>query len=316
MEPFMIQQKVSEIKENISKVIIGKDDTVTMMMVAFLAGGHVLLEDVPGTGKTKLAKAIAASVASKFNRIQFTPDLLPSDVTGISVYKRNEEKFEFIPGPVFTNILLADEINRATPRTQSALLECMEEKQVTNDGVTRDLAAPFFIIATQNPVEMAGTYPLPEAQVDRFIMQLSIGFPSVEEEMSIIDRYISEDPLESLTSVCTCGDIVEMQESVKQIEVSGDVRRYIAEVIGATRKHTNLSVGVNPRGTLALVRCAQVYAAINGRGYVTPDDVKAVAEPVLKHRISAYATNREDTTDRILSEILNTVKVPTENWGV
>lgn len=314
MDIAFISENASKIKENIAKVIVGKDDVINLLLTALLADGHVLIEDMPGTGKTKLAKALAASLDADFNRIQFTPDLLPADITGLDIYNQKSGQFEFTKGPVFTNILLADEINRATPRTQSGLLECMEERQVTVDGQTHTLEAPFFLIATQNPIETAGTYPLPEAQLDRFMMQIKMGYPTVAEELQIINRYISHDPLEDLLPVCSKNDLFKMKEMVKEVFVHDSVKEYITHLVEATRKHPMLVLGVNPRGTLALLKCTQAYAAIMGRDYVTPDDVKALCTSVFSHRLLSYSTDRNTTVSRILSEILSSVEVPTESW--
>lgn len=314
MDIAFISENASKIKENIAKVIVGKDDVINLLLTALLADGHVLIEDMPGTGKTKLAKALAASLDADFNRIQFTPDLLPADITGLDIYNQKSGQFEFTKGPVFTNILLADEINRATPRTQSGLLECMEERQVTVDGQTHTLDEPFFLIATQNPVETAGTYPLPEAQLDRFMMQIKMGYPTVAEELQIINRYISHDPLEDLMPVCSKNDLFKMKEMVKEVFVHDSVKEYITHLVEATRKHPMLVLGVNPRGTLALLKCTQAYAAIMGRDYVTPDDVKALCTSVFSHRLLSYSTDRNTTVSRILSEILSSVEVPTESW--
>ena len=314
MDIAFISENASKIKENIAKVIVGKDAVINLLLTALLADGHVLIEDMPGTGKTKLAKALAASLDADFNRIQFTPDLLPADITGLDIYNQKSGQFEFTKGPVFTNILLADEINRATPRTQSGLLECMEERQVTVDGQTHTLDEPFFLIATQNPVETAGTYPLPEAQLDRFMMQIKMGYPTVAEELQIINRYISHDPLEDLMPVCSKNDLFKMKEMVKEVFVHDSVKEYITHLVEATRKHPMLVLGVNPRGTLALLKCTQAYAAIMGRDYVTPDDVKALCTSVFSHRLLSYSTDRNTTVSRILSEILSSVEVPTESW--
>ncbi len=308
--------KIDEVKANIGKVIIGKDDVIEKMLICLIAGGHVLLEDVPGTGKTMLAKSMAKSSELKFARIQFTPDLLPADITGLNIYNRAEERFHFVPGPVMTNVLLADEINRATPRTQSALLEAMQEEQVTVDGLTRKLESPFFVIATQNPVETAGTFPLPEAELDRFMMELSIGKLSVEEETALLTRYEKDTPLENLTSVITGEEILSIRKQLDEISIHPDLVKYIAALAGATREDPGIYMGVSPRGSLFLMKAAKASALLAGRLNVLPDDIKNMILPVFLHRI--IFVNRKDRYSKTeyLNSIINRVEVPSENFHV
>lgn len=306
---------LEKIKENVGKVMIGKEQVTDLLLASLAAGGHVLLEDVPGTGKTVLARSLAKSMEFRFGRVQFTPDLLPSDVTGLSYFNQEEGKFVFKEGPVFANLLLADEINRATPRTQSSLLECMAEGQVTVDGVTRKLEEPFFVIATQNPVETIGCYPLPEAQMDRFLMKIKMGSLSEEEERQMLERFIDAEPLQSLSSVCTAEEIRSLQKECRKVFVHPDLRDYIVRLTQATRKHENQSIaeGVSPRGTLALLRASQGYAMVQGRDYVVPEDIKFVAEPVLLHRlITDFADPAQKKT--FIQSLLDRIAVPTEDW--
>lgn len=315
MEIMDIKSNCDNIKNNIKKVIVGKESIIELLLTSLISNGHVLLEDVPGTGKTLLAKSFAASLHLDFKRIQFTPDLLPSDITGLNVYNPKNQEFNFIKGPAFSNVILADEINRATPRTQSSLLECMEEGQITTDGTTRKLRNPYIIIATENPVETAGTYPLPEAQLDRFLMKLSMGLPSNEDELEIINRFSSINPLDSLKPVCTPETILDMSNSYGKIFVHDEVKKYIIAIINATRHNEKISLGVSPRGTLSLFKACKALAAIRGYAYVTPDDVKYLAPFVLSHRIILVNnySNYKNNID-IINDILKQVTVPTENW--
>jgi MoxR-like ATPase len=300
------------IQANVARVIIGKADVTELLLVSLLVEGHVLLEDVPGIGKTTLAKALARSLDLSFARIQFTPDLLPGDVTGINFFNQKAQAFEFRPGPAFSQVLLADEINRATPRTQSALLEAMQERQATIDGQTYALPRPFLVLATQNPIELEGTFPLPEAQLDRFLMQVRLGYPSETEEEEILLRYQRDDPLAALAPVVTGAEAAALQERVREVHVSDGVRRYVAQVTRATREHPSVDLGVSPRGTLALFKASQALAALRGRDYVIPSDVQFLCSPILTHRvhISPQVRLRGRTPAQVIAEITDAVPAP------
>ncbi|MFP4250870.1 MAG: AAA family ATPase, partial [Armatimonadota bacterium] len=285
MELSQVTSCAEKIIESIETVIVGKHNAVEMTVAGFLSGGHILIEDIPGVGKTMLAKTLAKSVGGSFKRVQFTPDLLPADVTGSSVFNQVEGCFVFREGPVFANVVLADEINRATPKSQAAMLEAMEEFQVTADGVTYDLPKPFFVMATENPIEYEGTYQLPEAQLDRFIMRVSLGYPSADDEVEILTRQIKHHPIEDVTQVLDEGDAARLQESVRDVFLEESLKEYIVTIVGRTREHPDLELGSSPRGSLALMRCSQALAAVSGRDYVQPDDIKRVAVECLAHRM-------------------------------
>lgn len=304
----------NKVTENVSKVIVGKEKNIRKIIVAFISSGHVLLEDVPGLGKTKLARSLSKSMNCSFKRIQFTPDLLPSDLVGIYYYNQKTQEFEYRQGPILSQFLLADEINRATPRTQSALLECMEERQVTVEGNTIKLKKPFFIIATQNPIEQFGTFPLPEAQLDRFFMKLSMGYPNFNDEKNMIDRFIEVDPLEELQAVVSMEEIEYVQNNFNKVYVSEDIKKYILEIVVATRNHIEVELGCSPRATLNLIKGSQVLAAISGRGYVIPEDVKELAVDILSHRLVLKSEMNlgNDKTSGIIEEIINTIEAPLE----
>ncbi len=310
----MIAEVAQRLQANVQRVIVGKDEVIRLALVAVLCEGHVLLEDVPGIGKTTLARALAASLGCTFRRIQFTPDLLPSDVTGLNWFNQQAQEFQFRPGPVMSQVVLADEINRATPRTQSALLEAMQERQVTVDGVTRLLQRPFLVMATQNPIELEGTFPLPEAQIDRFLLRIKIGYPTREEENNILERFRLRDPFPDLQAVTTGEELMKLEEERRQVHVEDSLRDYVVRVARATREHKEIVLGASPRASLALYQSAQAWAAMAGRAFVLPDDVKAMAPHVLTHRlmISPQAQLRGRQPEELVSDIVDTVPVPVE----
>ena len=310
-----VQEATRAIRQNASRVIVGKEEVIDLLMVALLCEGHVLFEDVPGIGKTTLAKTLAKSLGCTFQRIQFTPDLLPSDITGITFFNQKKSEFEFRPGPLLAQIVLADEINRATPRTQSALLEAMEERQISVERETVMLPRPFTVIATQNPIELEGTFPLPEAQIDRFLMRIRLDYPSHSEERLILQRFKETQPLDDLQAVLTGARLQELQHMIRRVRVEPAVENYIVELVRATRNHNGVELGVSPRGTLALYRSSQAYAAIHGRFYVIPDDVKRVARPVLSHRMIATSQTRLHgrVMEQIIEDVLHNVSVPVES---
>lgn len=311
-------QLLQRVVDEVEKAIIGKRHVVELAVLTLLCDGHLLIEDIPGVGKTTLAKALARAIGGKFRRIQFTPDLLPADVTGTNVFNPKTLGFELHPGPVFANVVLADEINRATPKTQSSLLECMEERQVTIDGVSHPLPSPYFVIATQNNIEMLGTYPLPEAQMDRFLMRLSLGYPSAQDEVMILSRQQQEHPLQHVQQVTDPEQIVQAQQQIRTVFVHDAVRNYIVSVVNATRRHPHVQIGASPRGSLNLMHAAQAYAVLQGRDYVLPDDVKAVAEAVLSHRLILKPEARVRGIDsaQVVAEVLQQVVVPIGVEGV
>lgn len=317
MEIERIKNMTDNIKENVQKVIVGKDEIIENIIIAILCRGHILLEDVPGLGKTLLARTIAKSIDSNFSRIQFTPDLLPSDITGINYFNQKTSEFMFKKGPLMNNLVLADEINRATPRTQSSLLEAMEENQLTIDGETHLLGQPFFVIATQNPVENSGTYPLPEAQLDRFFMKLSIGYPNFEEEFKILKRFKSKSPFTNIRAVVDSQDILKARKLFEKVKVDDDLINYILELVRNTRTHDDIKLGISPRGAQALFKGSQARAAIQGRDFVIPDDIKKIIKEVFRHRIIVQGKSRFSNinTDNIIEEIVKNTKVPSEKIG-
>ena len=303
---------INALIENVSKVIVGKTETVELALVALISNGHVLIEDVPGVGKTMLVRSLATSTGCDYRRMQFTPDLLPSDVTGASVFNQKIGNFEFRPGPVMAQIVLADEINRATPKTQSALLEAMGEQQVTVEGTTRELPNPFMVLATQNPVEYEGTFPLPEAQLDRFFMRISLGYPDVDQEVSIMDRREHTDPIDELEPVCKPEDIIRLQNEADDVFIDALVKKYIVDIANATRNHPEAALGVSPRASINLMKGGKAYALLHERDYVVPDDIKAITSSVLAHRVllTPSARMREVTQETVIADVLNQIPVP------
>ena len=307
-----VSQAAANIKDNIERVLVGKGGVIELTLAAVLSSGHILIEDVPGIGKTTLARTLASSLDCTFQRIQFTPDLMPSDITGINYYNQKSGEFEFRPGPIIAQIVLADEINRATPRTPSALLEAMAERQLTVDDITITLPVPFLVIATQNPIELEGTFPLPEAQLDRFMLRLRLGYPTEDEEEAMLTRFQTADPLNDLAAVVGASDITELQETVRQVHLDPVLRNYLVQLVQATRTHADVELGASPRATLGLYRCSQALAAIRGRDYVTPDDLKTLAPLALSHRmiLRSQARLRERTPESVIDEILAQIQVP------
>ena len=307
-----IQELYKRLADNVGNVIIGKDESIRLTIIGLLCQGHILIEDVPGTGKTMLAKSLARSIGSSFNRIQFTPDMLPSDVTGVSIFNQKTSEFEFRPGPILAQIVLTDEINRATPKTQAALLEAMEERQVTVDGVTHVLPEPFMVLATQNPIEYEGTFPLPEAQMDRFLLRINLGYPAGQDEIQMLGDQQRAHPIDSLEQVVGVEELMEAIRAVREITVSPEVRAYIVNLMDATRSHSEVYLGASPRGSLALFRTAQAAAGMDGRDYALPDDVKALAVPALAHRliVGSAARIREVDERDIIRELLDRIPVP------
>lgn len=308
-----VQSLAEQIKRNIGEVIVGKEEVIELLFIGLITSGHVLLEDVPGTGKTVLAKSFAKSLSLAFKRVQFTPDLLPSDLSGIHYYNQKHGDFQFRPGPLFTNLLLADEINRATPRTQSSLLESMEERQVSIDGETKVLELPFMVIATQNPIEHQGTFPLPEAQLDRFLFKIKMGYPTTEEGLRLLKRFKERDPLAELQPVAGPEEIEKARRTYPTVKISDDVLSYLLAIVESTRGRDDVAVGVSPRGSQALLRAAQVHAILRGRDYVTPDDVKAMVKPALSHRLALRGLSRaQGQADKVLDDIIRQTTVPAE----
>lgn len=312
-EPIAIANRLID---NVERVIVGKRSVIERALVALMCRGHLLFEDVPGVGKTMLARSLSVSIGLQFRRIQFTPDLLPSDVTGVSVYNQKSGEFEFRPGPAATNVLLADEINRATPRTQSALLECMEERQMTIDGESRPLPQPFLVVATQNPIEYEGTFPLPEAQLDRFLMRLSIGYPSPEEEATLLVRLRDRHPIETIGQAVSSDELAELSKAAGAVYVHDDIRGYIVAIVKETREHDDVALGVSPRGSLALYKTAQALALLRRRNFVLPDDIKELAQPVLAHRLVLRPESqvRGIVAHEVVSDVLARVPVPVEDF--
>lgn len=313
----MVQELGEKLKNNLNNVIVGKDETITLTIIAFLCQGHILIEDVPGVGKTMLARSLAKSLGCSFKRIQFTPDMLPSDVTGVSIYNQNSREFEYRPGPLMAQIVLVDEINRATPKTQSALLEAMEERQITVDGTTYGLPVPFMVLATQNPIEYEGTFPLPEAQLDRFLMRIDLGYTSLSNEIKILEQQKLIHPIFELEPVIAVDEILVAQETIKHVHVSQPIKRYIVEMVRETREHPEVYLGSSPRGSLGLFRAGQARAALNGRDFVLPDDIKSLAPHILPHRVmvSPAARLTDVSARKIVKEILDSLPVPGGDLG-